>query len=304
MAIQQRTATYDQYHVLSGGNTFQFSKSYQAYDRVEPGIYKAAVAIGIGLHLEKQNIMSDGILDLGGNEAGELINEVQHFMKPEIRARYNRFNLRHKRGILLYGPPGTGKTCIIHRVMQHVIDQGGIVLIDSNPIVIKQAIDAVREVEGERFFMVVWEELETWIHTGYEPAILGILDGEFQVDNVLYLSTTNYIKRIPLRIRFRPSRFATVKHIGSPEAEARRIYFNAKLPEEEQVNLDTWVDATNGLTLDHMKDLILSVCVFEVPLPVAVKNIRSMGDILEDDEPDYSDDEDAFFDEGDEPDEE
>ena len=115
------------------------------------------------------------------------------------------------------------------------------------------------------------------------------------MNNIFYVATTNYIEDIPQRIRNRPSRFAEVIEIGPPDKELRRAYLLAKIHEDDVVNIDEWVEKTDGLTIDHLKNLIINVLVLGLPLDDAVEKLRNLEDDKEDNkgsnlcvpEPDY-----------------
>jgi len=55
--------------------------------------------------------------------------------------------------------------------------------------------------------------------------VLNLLDGVKQVDNIIYIATTNYPELLEERILNRPSRFDRRFHIGTPSAEVRKFYF-------------------------------------------------------------------------------
>lgn len=103
------------------------------------------------------------------------------------------------------------------------------------------------------------------------------MDGEIQVGNIVYLATTNYISRIPARIKNRPSRFARIIEVDEPTAEARRIFLMAKLTKEDkEKHLEAMVQASEGFVMDQLKDLIISVCCFNYPIDTAVRKINEM----------------------------
>ena len=118
-----------------------------------------------------------------------------------------------------------------------------------------------------------------------------MLDGEMQVDNIVYVATTNYINKIPPRIKDRPSRFATVIEVGLPTPDVRRIFIENKTFPDENVDLDLWVKLTEGLTIDQIKDLIISVLCIGNDLKDTVSKLHETRDVKEDSEIDYYDDE-------------
>ena len=94
-----------------------------------------------------------------------------------------------------------------------------------------------------------------------EADMLAMLDGDLQIDNVVFIATTNYPEKLDKRLVNRPSRFDVVRKIGMPTAEARAVYLaarNKRLVDDDD-EMDRWVDATEGYSIAHLKELIVSV---------------------------------------------
>ena len=93
---------------------------------------------------------------------------------------------------------------------------------------------------------------------------MNILDGNYKVNNLVIIATTNYIERIAERYKNRPSRFDRIVEFPLPNEESRRIFIEKSvLPEDlAKINLDEWVKKTKGYTIDHINELILLYFVF------------------------------------------
>ena len=62
-----------------------------------------------------------------------------------------------------------------------------------------------------------------------EAMLLNLLDGKFQLDNVVFLATTNYAEDLAERVINRPSRFDVVYEVGLPDKMVRECYITKKL---------------------------------------------------------------------------
>jgi len=122
--------------------------------------------------------------------------------------------------------------------------------------------------------LVVYEDFEEWADN---EALLALLDGQNSIPNTLYLATTNYFGDLPLRIINRPSRFATKIEVGPPSPVVRTEFFKRHIPEKYQreINLQEWVEKSEGLMIDHLKHIVQYVFVFDYSLEKAIEILRS-----------------------------
>ena len=213
------------------------------------------------------------MIDLPDTASERVMAEINKFSTPETKARYEKYGLVYKRGIFMHGKQGTGKTCTIVKVIEKTTTEGGIVLFNPQCNLVAPAVKAIRELDPNVSVLVIFEEFETIAET---DDMLSLLDGQNQVDNIVFLATTNYISRIPARIKSRPSRFATVIEVGVPSKEARIVYFNAKLADEDKKHLNELVEKTEGFVIDQLKDIIVSVFCLGLSIDEAVLKILEM----------------------------
>lgn len=263
--------------------TFHFSGEVFKHSVLPSGVYGVQQDHNGDIFLIKKTLNTDDLIKMPNSTADEVNEIVDGFLTGRIKDAFERYGILYKRGILMYGPPGTGKTCIINQLVQTAESKDMIVLLGPNPSFVKFVVSKIRAIEDSpRAVMVVWEEFEKWVYND-EAAILNLLDGIEQIDSALYIATTNYIQKVPQRIRNRPSRFADVIEVGFPTPEVRGIFLKSKIHEDDDVDLDMWVEATEGLTIDHLKDLIISVLVLKIPFDEALDKLRNMGKEDEDD---------------------
>lgn len=268
---------YTQY-IKEASGIIRFSGPVEQSNKLSAGIYQASMDNFGNILLTPFVPQTDGIIELPNSPAEDINKKVDDFLSQEIRESFNRYDMLYKRGLLMYGAPGTGKTCIIHLIMKTAVTKDMIILLGVRPQMVASIISHIRKIEGtERPAMVVWEEFEDWVD-GHEGDLLNLLDGAEQLNNVFYVATTNYIDQIPSRIRNRPSRFAEVIEIGPPDARLRRAFIEAKIHPEDKIDINQWVNATKGFSIDHIKDLIISVLVLKLPFDEAISKLNKLNE--------------------------
>ena len=236
--------------------------------KLDPGCYKVKSNMDSLLYI-KQDLTVDEIIDLPSPEYQQITKEMDFFLKPETRESFKKYGFVYKRSTLLHGVPGTGKTVVVNRVANSVISEGGICLFISQAGHVTPALDSVRASNPEATILVILEEFEDMANDRSNE-ILSVLDGELQIDNVIYMATTNYLEKVPLRLR-RPGRMSSVIQMKLPNAECRKFYFDHKLPGEDNSEL---VEKTDGYTVDELKEIVLATKCFGMTLDKVLYKIK------------------------------
>lgn len=221
------------------------------------------------------NIVTDKLVRFPDTKSDFVIDEIFKFWKsPE---RFERLGYAYRRGFLLWGDAGSGKTSVVKVVTNEMVSRGGVVVMgDCHPEILVTALAEIRMVEPERPLVVIMEDIDAIIERYCESTVLALLDGEYSIDNVVFIATTNYPEKLDKRVVNRPSRFDRVVKIGMPSEAARRIYLKSRELELSDKELDRWVKETEGLSIAHIKELICDVYCFENPFDEELKRIRKM----------------------------
>ncbi len=245
---------------------------------VPPGAYTVRHSHQFGIYFERHELALDDLLMLPDSASETVINNIRVFWERE--QEFRKYGFLWKRGILLWGPPGSGKTCTLQLVSKEMIQRGGAVVYASeSPELVAAGLRLLRQIEPKRPLVVLLEDLDAITSRYGESALLSLLDGELQIDNVVFIATTNYPEMLDRRLVNRPSRFDLVKKIGMPGKEARRVYLKAKnlrFKSGNEVELERWAATTDAFSIAHLKELIVLVEVFGVEFSEAAERLRAM----------------------------
>lgn len=250
-----------------------YTRSNPIADKLATGVYRTVTDMAGTPYLIKQKMLADALLTLPDDASTEILQHIKEFWG--LRDRFRQFGFLHKRGVLLYGPQGSGKTSTIIQTIKAITEQGGVVFLGGYPGTDTKGIQMFRRLEPDRPLVVVYEDVDDTVYYYGDKALTELLDGEANVDNVLFLATTNHPERLPARLINRPSRFDVLKLIGMPSEAARHAYLMAKTdlaPSE----IGVWAQKTEGLSISHLKELLILVLVLEKQLDESISHLKGM----------------------------
>lgn len=274
------TQTPSQWSVLQNET---FLPSYVSIPQVPSGLYSIIWDSTMQSNvLIKQKLNIDELYELPSPEIQNILKDIQLFW--DRREIYKKYNFVHKRGILLYGDPGCGKSGIIQLCIQKLIEnENGIVINikdDDDLRLFLEFISTIRKIEPNRSIIVIIEDIDTIAgEDQYSTTkLLNLLDGVEQIENVVYIATTNYPEKLQERITNRPSRFDRRYKIEMPSRKIRESYIKNKLFNEdlEKIDLNEWLNLTENMSLSHLKELIISVIVMGKDFDEAYESLTEM----------------------------
>lgn len=246
----------------------------QSLSTLTAGCYRIGHDQSVGVYLQNQPLRTDALIELPDSKSEQIVEEITHF--TTLRPAFVSRGLLYKRGVLLWGPPGSGKTSTLHLLMRLIVDRlGGIALLIDHPNLAASALQLVRKIEPERQIIGIMEDIDGLIGSYGVSEYLALLDGESQIDNVVFVATTNYPERLDKRFVDRPSRFDTVEYVGMPSAESRRVYLRHKEPLLPAAVIEQMVDVSDGLSIAHLRELIILTQCFGRTIDEAAKRLTA-----------------------------
>lgn len=233
----------------------------------------------------RQNIIMPKLYTLPNSLHRDIMADIDHFWAS--KERYKAFGNVYKRNILVYSVPGTGKTSLINLLIQDLIKKRKGIVIQINKandlVLYPLAMKYFRGIEGDRPVILVMEDFDSLlIDEQYKSAMLNLLDGTDQFDNVVTIATTNHPEKISEQFSNRPSRFNLIIEYGKPSAKVRKFYIESKLREagidvkKIRDDIARYVSKSSGYTMDHLKELVQGIFVDELPEDDVFSRIDAM----------------------------
>jgi SpoVK/Ycf46/Vps4 family AAA+-type ATPase len=257
-----------------------FTPSSATSKALPSGVYGLSVSNQGQLLLTQKKVLTDDLIVLPDTASERVLTALQVFW--DAKSKFADKGQLFKRGVMLWGPPGSGKTCTLMLLTQDIIDREGIVVLPATPELTTRALTEIRRIEPERPLICVLEDIDEMVEQFGEHALLALLDGETQINNVVFVATTNYPERLDQRLVNRPSRFDEIIKIDMPSSEARSVYFRARLNKMELPDgkLEKWVKDTEGLSIAHLKEIVVAVYCLGREYSETLRRLKAMRNAL------------------------
>lgn len=270
--------------VKIGNRSYYPAPKQNVVEQVPPGVYTIEWDQNRqSYYFYTKKVELDELFILPSKEQAKIINDIQSFWTR--KEMFTKYKFVYKRGILLHGPAGCGKSSIINLMSKEIVEEHkGVVVYLYDMDDLKRFIALIpilKEIEPNKQILCILEDLETFtFHRSDETLLLNVLDGANQMDNIVYLGTTNYIEQLKERIINRPSRFDRRYYIGTPNAKVRKTYFKNKIKPEDfetyGIDLEDWVKRTAKLSIAHLGEVIKSVLCLGNTFDDTLKDFEEM----------------------------
>lgn len=167
-----------------------------------------------------------------------------------------------RRGLLFHGPPGTGKTMMVRYLVQACKDHTAILLTGAEQALIREACQIARMLAPS---IVVLEDVDLVAEDrdkNWTPTILlnlmNEMDGLGSREEITFLLTTNRPEVLEPALAGRPGRIDQAIAFPLPDEGCRRRLFDAygKGLDLSRINIDRWVDQTNGVSPAFIEELL------------------------------------------------
>lgn len=261
------TSELKSFHYLESGEiTFSILDTIKTQSKLDSGVYTLEylpypeMRVQVNVSTDKETVKTYGFPDK------EKLNSLfESFFNEDVIKKVKSLGFYHKVGVLLYGKEGTGKSSIIKSYANQLINQNDcLVFYFTNNTGVSACwnfIKKIREIQDNPI-MVIFEEMDMYTQPtpdNPEGYIKTIFDGNNAIDNCIVMGATNYIDKIPVAIKNRPSRFKYVLNIEGVHAEEEILEILASMigDLEDIDELKKYANGLKGETLDVIKQFAL-----------------------------------------------
>lgn len=251
-------------------------------DSIPNGIYIPSYHNDYGTYLQQTTLETDELLTLPSSIHEKVLNIIDRFIKS--KELYKQYGFLYKRGILLHSKPGNGKSCLINIICNKIESQKDVLIIPINNIdqfeFFTLLINKIREAEPNKLLLVIMEDIDVLANSHKESTLLNTLDGINNIDNIIYLATTNYIEHLKARIINRPSRFDDRIYIDSLNKLDREYILTKKVDKDilKNYDIENILNKTEDYNFSYFIEFIKSVFILGYSIEETCEKLSIMKD--------------------------
>jgi hypothetical protein len=251
---------------------------------LDPGVYKlhdvGNMFIG-AIPLFENLKEGDKLVMFKTGIVSDVVIQADKFFSEETKKAYEELKITHKMGLLFFGKQGTGKTSTCVLIMKALVERHNAICLDCtnrNIGFIKHVVGKIREIQQNPIVLFV-DEFETKMR-GEEDMYLTFLDGNESVNNLIFMGCTNYIEKIPDRIKKRKSRIKHSHKINSLPEAVYKEYVSDRVPTMDQKTVTefSFKAAEKGLTIDQLKHALIDYRIEGLTIDRAIAEALKFGD--------------------------
>lgn len=253
--------------IKHGGNSFMLGKS----QKISDGVFRAMHTDSGNLYSVSEDASNEKLLMDETDPSTKILKEVEVFLASA--EKYKKFNVPFKRGIVLYGPPGTGKTATVKMLSKLFVEKSnGIVIKNAGELEIANIYYELRGYEKTRPIMFVYDDIRA-----INQRAIAFMDGQDEIENVVFLFTTNYFNDLPPALK-RPSRTDLHVEIKGMTENAAISFMKSKFQDEDFAPVKTAFKAAGiHMTYAILKEVMILRHVFGTEPDAALKRISKSG---------------------------
>ncbi len=245
------------------------------YKELTPGVYNTHNIGGMFEFRPAFTIQEPltGLIHFKDGITKQICSHVKSFFSKNTIDKYKEMKLTHKMGIILYGPPGTGKTSSAFMAMEQLVLEHKAICLIVTGKGISEVMHFIRIIRLNQTnpILVFFDEIDNSIKA-QEGSFLTFLDGDHTIDNLITFGCTNYLDKIPERIKDRKSRIKHTILVDRFPIKVYEEYIIEKLP-----NLDVKLRSEIAfkaeeakLTIDQLKHVLIDYYIEGISINDAI----------------------------------
>ena len=272
------------YFVVFSKDLSQYDEFIEGKEYLENGVFKIKKGIG-GTTLSKHELFDNTRPYLNDNLFNKIYSEIQNFIdKKEF---YKENNLIYKRGIMLYGEPGCGKTMFINYLANNI--KAMTILCNCKD---SQDLDFIEDFISSNKYskllkIIVLEDIDG-VGEYHRSIILNMLDGLLPMENVIFVSTTNFLHELDVAISNRPSRFDSLYHVEKPNDKSRKKLITHFFKDLKPKQLKEAVEESDGFKGSYFKELFIISKFNDCSILKAIEILKERFEVLKKSKQNYS----------------